>query len=622
MKISNKMDAPKLIMHTLNSVDVNSSLDKDKKKAVNDHLKFLSNIVDSETEKKNLSTVIKIFNKGRLNKDDKEIIIKSIPRIENIITKYVEEFNVEPNTNVIDKTLSVKEVEELLDGKIKKYSFNENHPMDHVSYHKRDKIYQVSIDKKYNIERLEEACNLAKEFITEKSDADHRDFLGKKKFDYKGHYFVTYWIDNKLYFDIQHIISVLNLKNTHRNEKYNEFSDYIKFYSWHQNTFGGYILRELIDEEGMYQIILSSNSVLSKSFKKNVSKILVMLRQSGGLVIVDDELEFQPITEPHSNKLAFHVKDIQYNHLFSYTNHVDVREIHSYIDYASHINIIKYVNTPVMYMFVVTLDIPTTYILVKIGYTENISARIKSLKSEFKSNFFLLNLKRVTSRSAEEQFHREIKSVYPEFVQKYVIKTKQKSTDKDEIYKFSNKLYSEFDSIINIKRSGTKYTEESSKHQDDINFLNEQSMSFFELSRNKSMLFDFLINPNNNQNEHYTNKYFGYLHNCNDNQFKMEQLKIMKELELARIESNERISVREYNKAAKDRSIERERMMLEREKMELEKYKLQFIDKEIKLAKYKNPNYAAIDIDDDTDAKNNVMCESRKHINRPIVKLM
>ena len=80
-------------------------------------------------------------------------------------------------------------------------------------------------------------------------------------------------------------------------EKYNEYSDNITNYIVHENKYKGYIFRELIKENTMYDIVLSSNSAFSKSFRKDVSNILVELRQNNRLSISNDKLELKkPLT--------------------------------------------------------------------------------------------------------------------------------------------------------------------------------------------------------------------------------------------------------------------------------------------------------------------------------------
>jgi hypothetical protein len=58
-----------------------------------------------------------------------------------------------------------------------------------------------------------------------------------------------------------------------------------------KNEYGGYIVRELIEEETIYNIILSSESEISKKFKKDVSRLLCKLRENKQLTVTNDKLD-------------------------------------------------------------------------------------------------------------------------------------------------------------------------------------------------------------------------------------------------------------------------------------------------------------------------------------------
>ena len=81
-----------------------------------------------------------------------------------------------------------------------------------------------------------------------KNNAEILENVTKSSFTYKGRQFVTYWNNANPLFDIQHILLVLDLEPKSQLQKYNKFSDKIIKCIWHQNKFGGFILRELINE--------------------------------------------------------------------------------------------------------------------------------------------------------------------------------------------------------------------------------------------------------------------------------------------------------------------------------------------------------------------------------------
>ena len=169
--------------------------------------------------------------------------------------------------------MSENDVEKLLDDKIHKYNkYDKNHPMEGVTYNVTNKKYKMRFNNiNITCKKIDNVIDKMNEYFQDKFSEKILKNVLKTKFLYQDHYFLIYW-NNKPYFDIQHIISILNLKQSYIKEKYNEFSNNICYYIWHKNEFNGYILRELIDEETMYSIIFSSNSKLSKSFKKKCFK--------------------------------------------------------------------------------------------------------------------------------------------------------------------------------------------------------------------------------------------------------------------------------------------------------------------------------------------------------------
>jgi hypothetical protein len=262
--------------------------------------------------------------------------------------------------------------------------------------------------------------------------------------------------------------------------------------------------------------------------------------------ITNDKLD---IIEPDQQiKHVFRPKDLEYHKLFSYANHFDVSKVQTYIDLGSHIKINEYTNCPVMYMFIVSLKtIKHTYIITKIGYSDDICQRIKTLKKYYDSDFYLLNIKRITSEAYERKFHTNIRKYYPEFIEKHRIQT----SEKEELYRFNDKLYAEFDSVINIP----KHSIESVPNH-VTQFLNEQSLLFFEYCQNKMAIVDYITKPHHSSkvNIYYIKKHFEYLLERERIQFEREKLEFHKQMTIIKQQFKEK---------------------MQKEKQEFEKYKLQ-----------------------------------------------
>src|SRR3984885_7864731 len=231
------------LVNTINSINVKLFLNKNDKSYLHDKLLLLKSKTSKE-EKKMLKPIIEVLEKIRLNKNDRKQIIEEKKSLIKIINKYEEVFEEEDNDETVDEKMNEDDVEKLLDGKIHKYNkYNKNHPMKGISFN-RSKNKNINTTSK----DLEIACQKIIDIFCHKKNDLFGQKVAKIKFTYQDYYFLTYIHKNKPYFDIQHIISILNLKSTSWNEKYNEFSNNICYYIWHKNEFNGYILRELIDE--------------------------------------------------------------------------------------------------------------------------------------------------------------------------------------------------------------------------------------------------------------------------------------------------------------------------------------------------------------------------------------
>ena len=125
--------------------------------------------------------------------------------------------------------MEIGDVEKLLDKEIHKYNYgiHDFHPMRGVTYDDTARQYKIRYDGlTTNTSTLAVAC----EKIEEKLQDKHQESLlknenfCKKFFLYNGHYFMTYWYKDNPYFDIHHIISVLNLTKSYFTDKYNKFA--------------------------------------------------------------------------------------------------------------------------------------------------------------------------------------------------------------------------------------------------------------------------------------------------------------------------------------------------------------------------------------------------------------
>lgn len=202
----------------------------------------------------------------------------------------------EVTCEIVSTQIKVEEVEKELDSHVKKYcGFSEKKPMDYVGYNITKESYVCQYPKKNKcLKNKDKICNFALENIRHNFRTGISEIMSYKKacLPYKSKNILIFCEKDIILVDIQHLISILDIDERMMEKKYKEFSPKITNFMCVKNEFGGYIIRELIPEEVMYEIILSSNSEFSKSFKKDVSLILKKAREDNKLFVVDDTIVY------------------------------------------------------------------------------------------------------------------------------------------------------------------------------------------------------------------------------------------------------------------------------------------------------------------------------------------
>ena len=256
----------------------------------------------NKSEQKLIANIYDAFDRYPLKAADKKIITDAKKELIKIGKRYEEEYEEEENDDDITEDLDTDEIEQKLDEKVPKYNkYSETHPMEGISYNEKQNKYCVRYgDINTCVKTITKGCKKILDSFDNKHPEKILENVVRQDFTYRNHYFMIYWYENEPYFDIQHIISVLNLKPSYIREKYNDYSDDIEYCIWHKNEYRGYILRELIDEKTMYNMILSSNSTISKSFKSDIAKILTKLRKQNKLIITNDSIQLKEgVTKPN-----------------------------------------------------------------------------------------------------------------------------------------------------------------------------------------------------------------------------------------------------------------------------------------------------------------------------------
>ena len=470
--------------------DIGSTyIKKDIRQYIITNLENIKKHVDNQ-KIKCLDEVIAIITKERPNIADRKRLSQLEPTVIKIINENKQQFA--QNDNLTNETITLDEIESMLDKKIPNYNiFTENHPMKGITWDKSKQKFQV---KNENINTCSKDLDTACQKIIQSFDVKNTNDFGIKYvikfFVYHNQYFITYWTNNEPFFDIQHIISVLTLKKSSWNDKYNEYHKHIIHFKLHKNEFGGYILRELISEESMTNLIMSSNSTFSKSFKKDISRILSEMRRNGLLSITNESIK---LVLPRTKK-SLQEMDEENNKLiapdtypiYNYNDPLDAQFIRHLITIGANTALSKFHNKHILYAFIIPLKTDHQDIIIKFGYSESLIKRDGTLKKEYKSNMYFITAKIINGQRDERTFHDHLKNKFPTLIESHIIDGKEKT----ELYKFSPILLREFDEYL---------------HQDDTNpeliqCINLEMVRHYKKHMTESM-YDYMIIKEINQHE-------------------------------------------------------------------------------------------------------------------------
>ena len=449
------MSIPEELIEKIENASNKKYIKKEEQKEIKEGLNCVESFL-TNNEKEQIKNIIEIISRTKIRAIDKKELNKVKSTVVKIIKKYSEKFNEEPNEDNIDDKLNVNEIEATLDSKVTKYNkYNKNHPMEGIFYSKSKDLWRFHLDDYDKMSKeFEDIVIFAKEKLLPKNGENILENGDKNFFVTHNHYFIFYEYNGEPYFDIQHCIYLLNLKQSYIKQKYNEFADQIVYYIWHKNEFGGYILRELITSKTMYKLIFSSNSTFSKAFKDDVAEILDELRKKNKLEITNDGVKLKKSTKKYKNADT-EKKEILENMLSTYTpcqynNPKDLAFVKSLIVNGSKIPVCKYLNQHILYAFIMPLRSQHSDIIIKFGYSEDIFNRINiTLPAEYKCSVYLIGLKIIKGKSDEKIFHDALKMRYFELYEGY----ENDGKGKIELYKLHPMLVTEFNNFLNDQDS-------------------------------------------------------------------------------------------------------------------------------------------------------------------------
>lgn len=410
---------------------------------------FRTMVFDYESQA-NVDKLINIIPTGRVNKSHLKLIDEQISKIGKIGTIHSLDMNKnsvhdphhENSMILLNNTL----IEHHLDDQVKKYNeFSAKHPMELVTFHK-DRYMVKFMNHKMYISNLNDACAFAIDKLTSflPKNIQKINITMKKNFEYQNHQFIVYLANNMPYFDIRHIIQHLQIGDELEQLQYGKFANNIIGYNLAKNKYGGYYIRELIGEETVYKILLSSNGSFSMSFINDICKLLVLLRKTNTPIALQDyKME---------NKIKYD-KSIGDCSIAGY----DIMDSMGVLNACTS-------DIPCVYLFTVgtvcdlrnIMSINTIYsnnsFVVKFGMTKNLRQRAMQHKKTFeaidgcvlKLKYFAL-IKEEYIQKAEQEIKNKVKALNATFqyntMTELGILTSKQLNDLESFYEALNKIY-------------------------------------------------------------------------------------------------------------------------------------------------------------------------------------
>jgi hypothetical protein len=111
---------------------------------------------------------------------------------------------------------------------------------------------------------------------------------------------------------------------------------------------------------------------------------------------------------------------------------------------SERINFLDYHNKNVIYMFHTTIKSNRAVPILKIGFTNNLFERIKSLEKHYDAKFKLINVKLCDRLSDEKLFHKMILLKYGD---QFTYTGTFKKTRSTELYYYDERLFDEFENF-------------------------------------------------------------------------------------------------------------------------------------------------------------------------------
>ena len=205
-----------------------------------------------------------------------------------------------------------------------------------------------------------------------------------------------------------------------------------------------------VNEEALFELIDKSTMPKATKFKKWTRKILSQIRK--GDIKVDDYIA--PMQLSDKNTPIFFDKsqcDDPNSIYYDKDNELIIRlnNLSRSIDYKN------FIDKNVVYFYITSIKNINNVdeLVIKIGYSKQITKRYEEHRARFGANFKLIAVKEVNDIDDEQRLHNHIKLKYPELVYYFQIRDGSgKKKGADEFYIYNDILLEEFNNFnVDIK---------------------------------------------------------------------------------------------------------------------------------------------------------------------------
>jgi very-short-patch-repair endonuclease len=248
----------------LNKHIVSGKLDADKKEKIRELKTLVLDIIKNAPVEESSEEEYSGDGKDKSKKGRKDEVISD--------SEDYSENGTESDT-IIDNDIQtdVDDIINSLDLLVKEYSkYTDKHPMKYVTYDKTNNKYVVKLlDKSKKLySNKNSACKIALEHLINSYKKNNIMYIPNIIKRSNTNDSIQYIYDNVIYYDLNHILLLLQMKHSYISKLYAEYEKYIIAICINKNVYNGYIIRPLISIDTVKKIFYRRRTVGIENFAK------------------------------------------------------------------------------------------------------------------------------------------------------------------------------------------------------------------------------------------------------------------------------------------------------------------------------------------------------------------